>query len=162
VTEPFGALTAAVRRMVRRWRPRADALIWRITGLHVISASDPRDPRAATRIDDEGVWSSHAENQQWIDVVAQSMPRVRSYIRRVSKDDDEIVDLIADTRLLAWVGRAELLAAPAPADLILRYAREACRAWVALRRREVALLLSRVRRRSSWCEMVGLSQYMAD
>jgi hypothetical protein len=42
------------------------------------------------------------------------MPRVRSYIRHVSKDDDEIAHLVAETRLLASVGRAELFAAPDP------------------------------------------------
>jgi DNA-directed RNA polymerase specialized sigma24 family protein len=67
------------------------------------------------------------------------MPRVRAYIRRVSKDGDEIADLLAETRALAWFGRAELLADQLPIDAMIRHAREACREWMVTRRHETPL-----------------------
>jgi DNA-directed RNA polymerase specialized sigma24 family protein len=67
------------------------------------------------------------------------MPRVRAYIRRVSRDDDDIADLLAETRCLAWLGRAELPADPLPIDVMIRYAREACRKWMVMRRHETPL-----------------------
>jgi DNA-directed RNA polymerase specialized sigma24 family protein len=67
------------------------------------------------------------------------MPRVHAYIRRVSKDGDEIADLLAETRALAWFGRAELLADQLPIDAMIRHAREACRKWVVAHRREVTV-----------------------
>ena len=63
------------------------------------------------------------------------MPRVRAYIRRVSKDDDDVADLLAETRALAWSGRAELLADPFPIDAMIHDAREACREWMVTGRR---------------------------
>jgi len=97
------------------------------------------DPRAANHPDAEDVRRSRDDDRRWLDAVAQSMPRVRAYIRRVSKDDDEIADLLAETRALAWFGRAELLADQLPIDAMIRHAREACRKWVVSHRREVAV-----------------------
>jgi DNA-directed RNA polymerase specialized sigma24 family protein len=67
------------------------------------------------------------------------MPRVRAYIRRVSKDDDEIADLLAETRALAWLGRAELLADPTPTPVMIQFARQACREWMVRRRLKTRL-----------------------
>jgi DNA-directed RNA polymerase specialized sigma24 family protein len=97
------------------------------------------DPRAADHVGDQSLGRLGDEDLQWLDVVARSMPRVRSYIRRVSKDDGEIADLLAETRLLAWVERGELLADPSPINVMIRHARKACREWMAVRRREVTL-----------------------
>jgi DNA-directed RNA polymerase specialized sigma24 family protein len=97
------------------------------------------DPHAAIHLDAEDVRRSWDDERRWLDTVAQSMPRVRAYIRRVSMDGDEIADLLAETRALAWFERAELLADQRPIDAMIRHAREACRKWVMGHRREVAV-----------------------
>jgi len=97
------------------------------------------DLHVASHFDAEDAQRSSDDDRRWLDVVAQSMPRVRAYIRRVSKDDDEIADLLAETRALAWLGRSEVLADPTPTAAMIEYAREACREWMVTHRHEAPL-----------------------
>lgn len=104
-----------------------------------MSVPEARDSRAADRLGDETACRLYDEEVRWLDAVAQSMPLVRSYIRRVSTEEAEIADLAAETRCLAWLGRAELLADPSPNNIMIRHARKACREWVSIRRREISI-----------------------
>ena len=97
------------------------------------------DPNVVNHLDAEAARRSRDDDGRWLDVVAWSMPRVRAYIRRVSKDDDEVADLLAETRALAWLRRAELLADPTPSSVMIHYARDVCREWMVARRLETRL-----------------------
>jgi len=101
--------------------------------------SETGDVQVVNRLDVEDVLSSRDDECRWLDVVARSMPRVRAYIRRMSQDGDELADLWAEARALAWSGRADLLADPCPIHVMIRYAREACRNRMVTRRHETRL-----------------------
>jgi RNA polymerase sigma factor (sigma-70 family) len=82
--------------------------------------------------------ATNAEGR-WLAIMRAAEPAVRAYVHCVAHDESDVADLVAEASARAWLGRVDILASVVPDTLVFDHTRDACREWVAARRREVPL-----------------------
>lgn len=97
------------------------------------------EARGREPVDCVGEVTEQGRAVQWLKLRAHLTRRLRSYVRHVSREDDDVAELIAETWSRAWTCKADFLIAPDPATSLICIAREVCRDWMRARRHEVTL-----------------------
>jgi len=77
------------------------------------------------------------ETSEWLDSAERHMPHVAAFVRCVTHEPTEVVDLLADTWASAWCERDAFSAQSFEEADLIRHARVACARWMATHRREV-------------------------
>lgn len=79
------------------------------------------------------------EERRWLMLLHAAERRIQGYVRRAVHSEEDVAELLADVRWRAWLHRDAVLVVADPAALLIGFAREACREWIGVRRREVPL-----------------------